>query len=289
MPAADKDGYMEPGALSEVFSGLILPGTLLLILSGLLIRRQLTELPDDPPIRNLLLFTVVKIVPMIALKTMIRFGGDRVTLLSRFAVKVLLMHVFFLALRVACVPLVTMADSYLEYNSPLDWWVNLLFLVCAFFSLTRVFNMSSLSSSFFEHLDVWGLVVLALAATFVFNFNSPSDWIVTTATNYIEVLAYMPAIWILKGLNLTFFPMPEQHFQMQAVFFFFFLAVFYLYEDLFSPGMTVLDQPLIMACHFAHLVVLLDFGGFFLQQAYARGSKREPGTMLQPSCGGMES
>jgi hypothetical protein len=96
----------------------------------------------------------------------------------------------------------------------------------------------------------------------------------------MEMLAYMPAFWMMKTTDqtlLAFEPLSHDVSRSQALWFLGWMTVFNGYEDVVSTitllrlsGITLEDTQgkLFVVSHFVHLMLVLDFCALFAQQAY---------------------
>eukprot|EP00746_Dinoflagellata_sp_MGD_P136234 gnl/MRDRNA2_/MRDRNA2_70206_c0_seq1.p1 gnl/MRDRNA2_/MRDRNA2_70206_c0~~gnl/MRDRNA2_/MRDRNA2_70206_c0_seq1.p1 ORF type:complete len:322 (-),score=29.67 gnl/MRDRNA2_/MRDRNA2_70206_c0_seq1:30-920(-) len=266
---------------AEKIPAIGLPGVVLLLCLLMLLYRMLTESYGDVPIVDFLAQNLCQMLPLAALKFKISECADRVTILSRFATKTLLMHLYSLFLRIS---IVTFFDSpYSEY-APGAYYFNLISLGGVSWLLVTSFNFKFAEAFNSEHRETLLLVVFALVVSVLMNSSvggtKQLEWTMVSCINNTEVVAFMPAVWMLYQMNRSvevFVPLPDSSARARAMHFMQFLVAFYLYEDIFSPLLTVTDEPLLVWGHVLHLVLLLDFGLFFLFQTYGpKSAKPDP-------------
>merc|ERR1719194_336792 len=82
-----------------------LPGLLVGAASVMVVYKHFTDSQGGDPIKHFLALIVIQMLPLVFLQMKILSCPDPVGMLSRFGTKVLLMHAFFLALRVCAWPL----------------------------------------------------------------------------------------------------------------------------------------------------------------------------------------
>jgi len=90
-------------------------------------------------------------------------------------------------------------------------------------------------------------------------------------TNSMEMLAYMPAFWIMFQIDqklLAFEPLSQLVSQRQAIWLLAWMIAFNTYEDGVSTMMSGVQQPHFVAGKLLHFFLVLDFSSLFLQQAY---------------------
>merc|ERR1719324_2064883 len=90
-------------------------------------------------------------------------------------------------------------------------------------------------------------------------------------TNSMEMLAYMPAFWIISHIDLkllSFEALSQVVAQRQAIWFLMWMLAFNIYEDGIETVLSGLQEPHFLAGHVLHFLILLDFSSLFLQQAY---------------------
>jgi hypothetical protein len=246
----------------------ILPCALIIGTSALVVYSHATEHSDDPT-RKFLSMIISQMLPLVFLEVKIMSCPDPVAMLSQFGVKVLLMHICFLVQRLIAWP-------FHPICVPLG---NLAGLAAACFALRWGFGFQLSSLAAYKHRDVYGLILLAVASaicmetfsTVSFGFGGTFARIYFTCTMYVELLSFVPAVWIVyqtskqgddvvstKGANL----------EKQALSFFTFLLMLYTMEDLFQAFHSRSDFPLVAAGHVVHFLFLCDFSCFLLAHIY---------------------
>lgn len=212
---------------------------------------------------------VLQLLPLVIIKHKIVWSQDRINVLSRFVTNVLIMHVSLFAIRVWTYPIVV-ADIDLQDDQYVV--INLVSLIGAFSVLTFGFNFNWSALFSEEHRDVHWIHVVALVQAAVTQLvdketrYNPGFFLIRIC-NAIEIYTFMPAVFQLYRMQVcmeVFAPLPEKSAQRQATAFFIFLTIFYVHEDL----LVAQDLPLCPTGHILHLLMLLDFGGFFLFQAF---------------------
>lgn len=264
-----------------------LPGLLLLINCLILLNRNTTvstvgegEVPQDA-LSLLVAAHMPQMLPLVFFKIKVASCSDRVALLARFATKVLLMYTFCFTIR---------CFSGLTFNSTgTEFAINLICLgmVGAILNMSHDVHSTIRTRRFSDFEDVMKLTALACIAAVVMNINESFKYMLIDASNNVETLAFMPAVWMLNRLDRNaevFAPIPEQFSHGQAVHFVTFLGCFYFIEDLIRPLMILLHYSVPYWCYIIHLVFMLDFCGFFICQTMT--SNQKPAVPLQPS-GGM--
>eukprot|EP00435_Cladocopium_sp_Y103_P015501 s1566_g3.t2 len=177
---------------------------------------------------------------------------------------VLLMHACFLALRVCTWPLLEVGIGVCNLIGLLG--------VCAALYLGFGFRFSSLLCQ----TDLLALVLLAVGSAFLtevvdfYNHQSLLESTIFTSANYIEILAFVPAVWMVhttvkKGEDWSSITAAKES---QASAFFTFLVLFYVMEDLFSAYRLGFNEPFGAVGHIVHFLLLLDFACFLLAHIY---------------------
>jgi hypothetical protein len=252
-------------ALHGKNNNMILPMFLVVGASGLVIYKHFVDAQGGDPIKHFLALVVIQMLPLVFLQVKILSCPDPVSMLSRFGAKTLLMHVCFLALRVCAWPLLEIGLGA----------CNLLGLVVACVSLIYGFNFRF--SSLRAHWDVFGLWLLAAAGAFcteALDFRRQVSLLETTiftTSNYIELLAFVPAVWMVQQAakkSDDTYNGSDQIVQRQASFFFSFLVFYYVMEDIISAFRVGGDSPLAAFGHIVHFLLLLDFACFLLAKIY---------------------
>lgn len=247
-----------------------LPGSLLLSAMSLVLYKHVTDEREGfDNLKTFLVLIVIQMVPLIVLEMKILACLDPVQLLSRFGPKVLLMHASFLALRVV-------GHTFYEHG---DWYWNVAWLVAACAALRKGFGLRLSLATLREHCDVWCLVLLALSTAagtkyldsqfHVARTQTLLQFTVATGSDYIEILAFTPAVWrVLQAHTHVASQRDISDPRTRVLFFFAFLVSFYFTEDILSAIELARDIPLAAAGHLAHFLLLLDFAGFLLAHIY---------------------
>jgi len=243
----------------------VLPAVLVAAASVLVIYKHFTDEQGGDPIKHFLGLIVIQMIPLVFLEVKILSCPDPVGMLSRFGTKVLLMHACFLALRVCAWPL-------LEVGLGLCNLLGLMFVCVALYKGFQL-RLSGIGA----HMDVCLLLVLAVCGAFfteLLDFNRQASLLectIFTASSYMEILAFMPAVWMVyKGVKKDDDEKvcETSSVQMEAIFFFAFLVPFYIMEDVISAFRVGGEEPLAALGHVVHFVLLLDFACFLLSHIY---------------------
>jgi len=253
-------------ALHGKNNSVALPTLLVVAASSLVVYKHFTDNEGLDPTKHFLALIVIQMLPLVFLQVKILSCPDPVSMLSQFGTKILLMHASFLALRVCAWPLLEMGLGF----------CNLFGLVGALAALHFGFNFRLTSMS--RHWDVCGLWLLAVAGalcTEVLDFRRTASLLectIFTASNYIELLAFVPAVWMVqktvKKNDDTYVPGSDSVVQYQAAFFFAFLLSYYVMEDIISAFRVGGAAPLAATGHIVHFLLLLDFACFLLAKIY---------------------
>lgn len=272
---------------------LVLPGILLTVSAIVCVYRQMTEDNSDLPLTGFLATILMSMLPLVALKAKIWSCTDRVSLVPMVLVKTLLMHAALEILRIV-------SQTLEGWEGMVYYRMNLAFdvamLIAALVTLRLVFEVPLSISYVLDHRDVRNLVLLAMFVAFAseafFVYVMPSATLVKSqeglslakvlfaAANYVDVVGFMPVVWRLYQAESalddfavgTVVSLEARH---QVRVFFAFVTVFYLWDDVLEPIMTLLDEPLAMMAHAAHFMLLVDFAGFFLFQVTNPGTMKE--------------
>lgn len=264
-------------ALHGKNNNVVLPSLLLAVAGVLVLYSHAKDEHGGDPTKTFLALIVVQMLPLLFLELKILACPDPVSMLSRFGTKVLLMHGCFLCLRVCAWPL-------LEVGFGIS---NLLGLLAVGVALHVGFGFRWTLASAYAQKDVIGLVLLAIAAaavTEMVDFHRPADFIestIFTASSYIEILAFVPAVWMVhqtvkKNEDMV---SSSRNVQTQATLFFAFLVSFYIMEDIVSAFKVFQDAPIAAIGHMVHFTLLLDFACFLLAHIY--NPDRSPGSLLR--------
>lgn len=213
------------------------------------------------PTKHFLALIVVQMLPLIFLEINIWNCADPIGMLSQFGTKVLMMHAAFLLLRLLAWPFLQVGVGA----------CNLVGFVAVCAALHYGFGASPSVAGALWNLDILGLVLLALA-TALFSEGFHMEDAIAMTTNYIEILAFVPAVWMIhksaKKGDLEPAQIEQRKLMKQAFSFFTFLVAFYVMEDLVSAFVVVYDAPLACVGHIVHFLVLLDFACFLLAHVY---------------------
>jgi hypothetical protein len=244
-------------------NSLALPSLLVAAASVLVVYKHFVDAND--PIKHFLALVVIQMLPLVFLQKRILSCPDPVSMLSRFGAKTLLMHGCFLALRVCAWPLLEIGLGF----------CNLAGLIVACVALFLGFNFRS--GSLAAHWDVyslWAVAAIGAICTELLDFHaqvSLLERVIFTTSNYIELVAFVPAVWMVQQAvkkSDDTYNGSDQVVQRQASFFFGFLVFYYVMEDLISAFRVAGDAPLASFGHIVHFLLLLDFACFLLAKIY---------------------
>lgn len=244
-----------------------LPGMLLAAMILTVVYRQIFHGSADA-LKQFIGLIALQMAPLVFLKFRIQSCPDPASLMGQFARKVVLMHVIFLILRCCSIPFNVVGSS----------WVNVLSLGVAIHVLVTAFDFKF--DEMARHSDIIKLSITAFITGLVVEMMDMPKFALHTGCNFIEIVSFSPAVWMLQTTDTNFTPMEVDGDKAtkQAKYFFTFLASFYLYEDIIQPMVSynmLSVAPLICVGHIAHFVLLVDFANFFLK---AQGQKRYLGT-----------
>lgn len=259
-------------ALHGKNNNMLLPCLLVGATGTMVLYKHFTDEEDGDPIKHFLLLIMIHMLPLVFLEMKILACPDPMAMLSRFGVKVLLMHACFLGLRVL---------AWLLLGIGLSGMWNLIgFLaVCGVLHSGFNFCLADLRA----HEDIGCLLLIAVIGaltTVLLDFQREEsflDMTVFTTYSYIELLSFVPAVWIVyqtaKNKEDTAI-VGTASVRRQTAFFFAFLVPFYIKEDLVSAYMVGGDACLAAAGHVVHFLLLLDFACFLLSHTYnSQGAK----------------
>merc|ERR1719387_381817 len=220
---------------------------------------------------------ILEMMPLILVEIKVLHCEDPVELFCRFGPKVLLMHACFLLLRVGCHP-------FAEVGSGL---YNLFGLMASLVTLHLGFRYQWSLQTFWENRDIWSLVCLAGMAAWATQeldeyFEKQRDAqyhrdnqyilerIIATTSDYIEVMAFVPAVWIVYRSGKVIDPLssPKASSKRKTTFLFAFLIAFYFTEDILTAIRLGLELPLVAAGHVILFLLVLDFACFLLTHIY---------------------
>ncbi|CAE8634095.1 unnamed protein product [Polarella glacialis] len=248
-------------------SSVAFPALLVSLASILVVYCHAVDTHGGDPTKTFLALIVVQMLPLVFLEMKILSCPDPVSMLSRFGTKVLLMHAGFLALRVCTWPLLEVGLGM----------CNLAGLLCVCAALHWGFCFRLTIASAYEHRDVGGLTLLALVAavgTELLDFQNVHSMLESTifaASSYVEILAFVPAVWMVHQTAKKSDVMEISagaSVESQSLCFFAFLVSFYVMEDVVSAFRVYGDEPLAAAGHVVHFLLLLDFACFLLAHIY---------------------
>lgn len=252
-----------------------LPAALLLTAGVLVTYRHMTqEAWEGNQLKTFLALILIQMLPLVLIEMKIPSCPDPMALLSSFGSKVLLMH--------ACVLGPRALFNLAYYQSVWD----VFYFVGACVALRLGFGFRLTLQSLYEHRHVVGLVLLAVLTAVVeesISYMSLSPWqrrnswkfsdLAVSACNYAEILAFVPAVWMVCRGNKTesspcSSPVEEAKTETRAKYFFAFLLGFYFCEDICSVPSLWDALPLACVGHTAHFLLVLDFAGFMLAHIY---------------------
>eukprot|EP00416_Gambierdiscus_australes_P026941 CAMPEP_0171058400 /NCGR_PEP_ID=MMETSP0766_2-20121228/2475_1 /TAXON_ID=439317 /ORGANISM="Gambierdiscus australes, Strain CAWD 149" /LENGTH=308 /DNA_ID=CAMNT_0011513675 /DNA_START=83 /DNA_END=1009 /DNA_ORIENTATION=+ len=251
-----------------------LPSSLLLIGTILVVYQHMTD--DNTgrhSVRNFLAKILASMTPLALLERKILSCVDPIALFAKLSAKVLLMHTCFLGLRMACL---LFPDVNVGYSA-----CNVVAFTTACVMLPWIFGLRAAFASVIEHRDVWGLalvcaVIALLEVMLLGRFGFSSYWtrlkfiedVLITGSDYIEILAFVPAVWMAWRKEGADARVELADSQKRAICLFAFLVAFYCVEDVFNAMQVRKAYPLAACGHFAHFSLLMDFSAFVLAHLY---------------------
>lgn len=228
---------------------------------------------DSGELKVFLALVLVQMLPLAFLEMKILRCADPVGLLCKFGPPVLLMHVCFLSLRVA--------GYYLKEVGSL--WLNVISLVWATAALRIGFDCKLSSQVVLQHCNVWCLALVAIVAAWsqesisalvapqAFNsglhgFSSILTNSIHTGSDYIEILAFVPAVWMVhnEDKNTPRVTVESPETKRKALTLFTFLLFFYSCEDIWLGSSLISVAPVAFVAHLVHFLLLLDFSVYVL-------------------------
>jgi len=254
----------------------VVPGTLLLLASSLVVYRHMTHETDGQDVlKTFLAMILVQMLPLVALEVKITSCADPVGLFCKFAGPVTLTHGIFLVMRVC-----------MFFNHGQSYMIRaILGSLGAFICILQGFRQHW--TSVFQYHSVWNLIGLCLVAsvftqTLDASMNPPEAWMeepswaelftkmTDTAIDYIEICAFVPAVWMVyrEDQNAGRFQVDSIDTKRVSTAFFLFLVGFYLVEDVLSAYQAWNFSGLASAAHLAHFVLLADFACYVLAHIY---------------------
>jgi hypothetical protein len=252
-------------ALHGKSNNITLPAMLVAAASVLVVYKHFTDDQGGDPIKHFLALIVIQMLPLVFLQKKILSCPDPVIMLSQFGAKVLLMHGFFLTLRVLAWPLLEIGLGFCNLMALLGVGVSL------------YFGFGFRITTICKHVDVGLLLLLAVSGSFLtelLDFKRQvtlMEGTIFTASSYMEILAFVPAVWMVHHTakkNDDEYIGDAKKVQTQAVFFFAFLVPFYVLEDIISAFRVGGEEPLAALGHLVHFVLVLDFACFLLSHIY---------------------
>lgn len=233
--------------------------------------------------------SILQMLPVIFIKIKLLNFSDRLSLLSRFSMKVLVMHLSLFIVRVITFPLVVfVGQSYTFFILDILGLLGIALILQGVFELRLTSTLSS------EHRDLQIIHVAAVLGASIFVYMSPTyslnhlrSTIIVYLQNMLETMTFMPALWILHQMNnqaQAFTCFGESTSQRQSMYFLAFLFVFYTHEDLLAGAFLHFGserEAILVMSRIFHFVLMMDFGGFFLCQAYGpKLSKSDDATTM---------
>jgi len=250
-------------------NSLVLPVVLLLLASILVLREHMFS--DRQDLRTFLTLVLATMVPLAYMDVKISSRADPIGLLVNFGGKVLMMHSSFLALRF----------RLFWYNDV--FYLNCLNVVGFIGSIVAIVVgfRSQLNITYFR--DTITLLVLAVGAatcTEVLTWGlhlarryqrEISLEILGTASEYAEILSFVPAVWIIfrsdkkdsAPVNLS----PVER-RLAATAFFGFLMGFYFFEDVIAAVASGWEDKMASIAHMLHYLLLGDVSLFLVFHAF---------------------
>eukprot|EP00437_Effrenium_voratum_P010065 CAMPEP_0181439754 /NCGR_PEP_ID=MMETSP1110-20121109/22598_1 /TAXON_ID=174948 /ORGANISM="Symbiodinium sp., Strain CCMP421" /LENGTH=314 /DNA_ID=CAMNT_0023563503 /DNA_START=180 /DNA_END=1122 /DNA_ORIENTATION=- len=243
----------------------MLPLSLVATASVLVLYKHWQDDQGGDPTKTFLSLIVVQMLPLVFLEKKILSCPDPVSMLSHFGSKVLLMHGCFLGLRICTWPL-------LEVGIGVCNLIGFVAVCAALF-----FGFGFRASSLLQQMDLLGLVALGIGGAFLtevvdfHNHQTLLEGTIFTSANYIEILAFVPAVWMVhqtakKGEDWSSISGATR--ERQATAFFSFLVCFYILEDLVSAYRLMGVETMGAAGHIVHFLLLSDFACFLLAHIY---------------------
>lgn len=239
-------------------------------------RTLMTEKPGDLPVSEFLNNIIIQLIPLVLIKYKIMVFDDGLSAICKFAQKVMLMHFSLFFTRVVTFPFIQFIGQDRSFLI-----ANAFSLAGAFAALHFGFNLKWKSLVTHEHRDLQIIHVFAgiVAAAQQYRYGKISvPDVMTSVWNALEVMAFTPAVYLLYQMDRRaeiFTPLPEKNSRAMAMTFFVFIASFYLHENIFVPlrmaqqGLAAMNGfQMFCGGHLMHLTMLLDFGAFFLFQAW---------------------
>lgn len=263
---------------------IIIPATLLMISVSMAMYQHVTDRDTgDTSTRNFLILIFLSLFPLAFLEKKLMACKDPLGMISKFSTKVLMMHVGFLFIRFLS------GILYFDYQTRFFHYRSRASFVVASIMLAKIFGFRLSRANIWEHRDVLLLVGIALLTAistewidaymkgfFVQSwfpdlyFNRVALFILISSSDYIEILAFVPAMWMVcrddKNAEVKEADVAET--QKRALALFVFILIFYTTEDLHSAFTIGMDLPMAAGGHIAHFLLLLDFSAYVLAHLY---------------------
>lgn len=252
----------------------LVPAMLMVVAGSLIVYRHMTQdyTHGEDQLKTFLAMILVQMIPLVILELKVISCADPVGLFCKFSGPVTLMHGVFLVLRLCMYPF--HEHGYI--------WLSVLGLIGAFVALFNFYQRWS-PGVMFGHSAVWKLTALAFIAaccsTWADDFVNPTPWnpltwekffitMLSSANNYIELMAFVPAIWMLYN-DTQFIEVDSVDCKRRASAFFLFLVCFYFFEDVYQAYEAfVFGVPLAAVAHIVHYLLLVDFTFYVLAHIY---------------------
>mmetsp|Transcript_62088 Transcript_62088/g.139891 ORF Transcript_62088/g.139891 Transcript_62088/m.139891 type:complete len:294 (-) Transcript_62088:116-997(-) len=252
-------------------NSMLLPGLLLLMSAILVVYEHMTS--DRRDYRTFLMLVLATMVPLAYIDTKISSRADPIGLLCSFGGRVLLMHCCFLVMRFR-----------------LMWYPNVFYLnlinvvgfVASSLAVVVGFVLHSLlgASAVRDVACTVLLVIVVAAATEITTWglhlakSLPQSLLLEisgTASEYGEILSFVPAVWIVFRADKKD-SSPVQVTPIRAKFaataFSSFLVGFYFFEDIVAAAMTFREERKAAIAHVLHFLLLSDLATFLLISAW---------------------
>jgi len=252
----------------------VVPATLLILSSSLVLYRHMTHETygpwGDDVLKTFLAMILLQMLPLLALEMKIMSCADPVGLFCKFASPVTLTHLIFMGMRVCLY--FSQGQGQLYLLRALSGFLGALFVMHKGFQQRW--------SYIFQYRSVWNLVGLCLLAAFCTQYldsfisEIELSWpelfksTVGTAVDYIEICAFVPAVWMMYREDQCRFQVESADTKRVSTAFFLFLVGFYFLEDVVSAYHAWTFSGLASAAHIAHFVLLVDFACYVLAHIY---------------------
>jgi len=249
----------------------VVPCTLLAIAGSTIVYRHMTSpVQGSDTIKSFLTMVTVQMLPLVLLEIKIMSCADPVGLFCKFATPVTLIHALFLAMRLV------LNQSY----DSMTLTMSAVFLVVAIVTMVKGYRQSL--RNIIECNHVWSLIAIAglaaVATTMLDSYFNPgyalslSRTSLLTANSYIEIVAFVPAVWMVftEQKNSSRVQVESTDTKRTSTAFFLFLVGFYITEDVgnaylaYSLGLT----KIVPIAHILHFLLLVDFAVYVLAHIY---------------------